>query len=88
MKRLALVFFALVVWVCPGMLHASWWHKAQPKVVNHAVVGHPGTRHSTRKAQPHAVVRPPRVLHYTRKAHADKAARRLHHKKHKKVGHR
>lgn len=84
MKRLAVVLFALAVWACPGMLHASLWHKVQPKAAHHAVVGQPYTRHYTRKAQPHAVVRPVIVRHYTRKAHVEKVPRH----KHKKVGHR
>lgn len=89
MKRLAIVLFALVVWACPGMLHASLWHKAQPKVTRHHTVGHPYTRHYTQRAQRHQVVRPQHVRRYTRKAHANKAARHLHKAhKHKKVGHR
>lgn len=89
MKRLAVVLFALAIWVCPGMLHASLGHKTKSRVENHHVVGHPRTRHYTRKAQRHAVVKQRRVRHYTRKAHTDKAARRLHkaHKKHKKTHH-
>jgi hypothetical protein len=77
MKRLAAVLFALAIWVSPGMLHASLFHKTHTKVVRHPVVSHPRTRHYTRKAQQHRVVRH-RVRHYTRKAHFNKAARRLH----------
>lgn len=87
MKRLAVLLFALAIWVCPGMLHASLGHKTHSKVVRHHAVGHPHTRHYTQKAQKHRVARQ-RVYHYTRKAHVDKAARRLHHKKHKNVGHK
>ena len=84
MKRLAFVLFLLAVWACPGMLHASFRHKAQRKVVPHHVVSHPHTRHYTRKAQPHRVVRHVRVRHYTRKAKVHKSA----HHAHKKVGRR
>ena len=87
MERLKIILLALVVWASPATLHASLWHKVQPRVARHHVAGHPHTPHYTRKAQSHQVVKPPRVRHFTRKAHVDKAARRLHHKKHKKTGH-
>jgi hypothetical protein len=84
MKRLAIALFALAVWACPAMLHASLWHKTQPKVAKHHVVGHPSTRHYTRKVQRHLVVRHESVRHYTYRANGHKSA----HKKHRKVGHR
>ena len=87
MKRLAVVLFALAIWVCPGMLHASLWHKAQRKVTHHAVVGHPHTRHYTQRSQRHSVVKPQHGRYYTQKAQTHKAASHAH-KKHKKVGHR
>lgn len=87
MRRLAVLLFLLAVWASPEMLHASLWHKAQPKAQRHHVVRHPRTRHYTRKAQSHLVVRHHYVRHYTLKAHEDKAARHLHKAhKHKKTG--
>ncbi len=87
MKRLAVVLFALTLWVCPAMLHASPRHVKPRAATRHHVVGHPRTRHYTQRAQRHAVVRPVRVRHYTHKAHVDKAARHAH-RKHRKIGHR
>lgn len=87
MKRLAIALFALTVWAGPAMLHASLWHKTQPKVTKHHVVGHPSTRHYTRKAQRHLVVRHEYVRRYTYEANVHKSARHAH-KKHKKVGRR
>lgn len=87
MKRLPFVLFSLVIWVCPGMLHASPRHAKPRKATHHQLVGHPHTRHYTQKADYHRVVKHQRVRHYARKAHVDKAARHAH-KKARKVGHR
>jgi hypothetical protein len=92
MKRLAIALLALVVWACPGMLHASirhTRHTAHPKVVRHHVARRPRVRHYTERAQRHRVVRTRYPRHYTRKARPHKKARRLRKAhRHKKVGHK
>jgi hypothetical protein len=84
MKRLAEVFLLLTIWICPAMLHASLWHKIQPKVQKHAVVRRPHARHYTQKTPRHVVLQPTRPRYYAQKAHVNKAARR-NHGKHKKI---
>ncbi len=84
MKYLFSQLLAFLLWAGPSVAHAAPGH---PHFVHHPAGHHVHVRHYTRKARRHTKVRHVRIRHRTRKAQANKAARRLHHKKHKKVGH-